>query len=86
MAAAGRKTCNTCGVAKPRAAFHRRAASSDGLQSRCKDCESARPRPKSANDLSFARARSRAFNELRRRHPEEFDDIFAAELASERGG
>ena len=33
-----RKTCSTCRRALPIAGFSRRAASRDGLQSRCKDC------------------------------------------------
>lgn len=32
------KTCSRCGASKPLSAFHRNNATSDGLQSRCKDC------------------------------------------------
>lgn len=32
------KTCSRCGASKPLSAFHRNTATSDGLQSRCKDC------------------------------------------------
>lgn len=36
----GEKACNVCRATKPRTDFHRRAASPDGLASRCKACQS----------------------------------------------
>lgn len=35
------KLCNTCGNERESSQFHRRSASSDGLASKCKDCQSA---------------------------------------------
>lgn len=34
------KVCRTCGESKPFSAFHKRAASKDGLQAKCKECNS----------------------------------------------
>lgn len=79
MARSATKLCGACGKAKPLAAFHRRAASPDGLQGRCKDCESERVRTRSSNERSTDRARARALQELRRRHQAEFDEIFERE-------
>lgn len=76
------KRCGNCGRRKPREKFHRQTSSPDGLQFRCKDCGSQRDRTgRSEVELATARARSRALNELRRRHQEEFAEIFAAERA-----
>ncbi len=33
------KICTKCKIEKPRAEFHRRAASKDGLRPHCKDCQ-----------------------------------------------
>ncbi len=38
------KTCSRCGASKPRADFNRRARSADGLQPKCRTCESVRKR------------------------------------------
>ena len=32
------KTCNICGLEKPRSEFHKKSAAKDGLQTSCKDC------------------------------------------------
>lgn len=36
------KVCTECGETKPRSEFHKRAASSDGLQFVCKPCNNLR--------------------------------------------
>lgn len=52
------KSCSSCGEWKPFDDFHRRAASEDGLQYRCKQCDSAARRLRKSDTAPTARMRA----------------------------
>lgn len=55
------KTCTKCGVEKPLEGFHRRAASKDGFQPRCRGCRNeSRKKRNDAKPESVARRSARA--------------------------
>lgn len=60
------KKCCTCHVRKPLSAFNRRRASSDGYQSRCRDCSRIWYLDNRLNHIkNAARRKQRVLNELR---------------------
>lgn len=67
------KRCAGCSEEKPLDAFYRHRRGADGRRPRCKECESGRERP-------AMQAYAAALQALRRRHQDEFDEIYADEL------
>lgn len=61
------KRCTGCGEEKPLSDFYRRAASRDGLQPRCKNCDDARKKAEIAAD---PQRHARYVKASERRHPE----------------
>lgn len=61
--------------------FHKRAASKDGLQARCKDCAGDRDTEKARQQ---ARAYGRAMSRLRTIFRERFESLYAEELEREK--
>ena len=67
MIPAGIKVCTTCGIGKPRDAFHNKAATKDGKAPQCKDCVRVTNAAwKARNPASVAAAYTR----WRKRHPQ----------------
>lgn len=64
------KTCHLCQQDKPEAQFYTHR---DGFRPECKACTRLSKNP-------YARAYSRALQQLRSRHPDEFTSIFNEEF------
>lgn len=64
------KTCHLCSTEKPVSQFYRHR---DGFRPECKACTRRDKNP-------YQRAYSRALQQLRLRHPDEFDLIFNDEF------
>lgn len=82
------KRCSTCGKRRAVSQFHRRAASRDGLQARCKSCalaavhEARAAHPETYQ--SYNRARNAALEQLASIHEHEFNQLLSYRLARER--
>lgn len=62
------RSCNTCRESKPVGEFY-------GRNTKCKDCDNARPRERSLSKIVRVRGRHRAVAELIKRHEPEFRQL-----------
>lgn len=84
------KRCSTCHRELPAAAFGRRTGTSDGLNYRCRRCNSAAAARSRATNRPAQRLRERAEQRatarLVRRHRAEFEALVAVEIEAEQSG
>jgi hypothetical protein len=74
------KFCLGCKRDRPRTEFHRRSAASDGLQYRCKDCQTDQVRERyHSSPAPFSKVRNRAAQRLIEAHPEEYQRYLTQE-------
>jgi hypothetical protein len=69
------KVCTGCHVEKPITEFYRHNDRGTKVCPRCRDCDNARPRTRSANRVLRVRARHRAVAALVERHAAEFREL-----------